>query len=373
MSVSVKVKSNNVNREDLLRILESVEPGVASKPVLEQSDCLVVKDGRLCTFNGDLACSCPTPFGDSITGAIKAKELFDELRKLKDEFLTFKIRNNHLVGLTGKGRSFGVRLEAEVLLPLDGVGTPGKWRKLHEDFCEAVGTVESCISSEEPSSSSVVYVYIDPEYVEANDGVQLCRWTLKTGFKNSVLAKRETIRHIAKLGMREFAEGENWIHFRNTSGLVLSCCRCLEDYPDLSHVYDVQGEKVELPKSLADAAERADVFAGADGSDKLVRVELSSGLLRIRGESVAGWYDERRKSGYKGRPLSFLVAPKVLKDLVEKHTECVASEDKIKVEAGRYTFVCCLNVKEDAGAPAGGDEEDAPPRRKNKKTSQEEE
>ena len=83
-----------VNRENLLKELESVIPGLSPKEVIEQSSCFVFQDNVITTFNDEIACSIGTAL--DIKGAVPAKLLLEVLRKVTDEEVEIKQKKGEL-------------------------------------------------------------------------------------------------------------------------------------------------------------------------------------------------------------------------------------------------------------------------------------
>lgn len=336
------------SRESLLSLLDGVSPGLSDKDLIEQATCFAFSGGLVVTNNDETYCVATHPFGDKFTGAVPAKPLLEILRKLPDDEIDVTMGESGLI-LKGKGGRRGeIRREAEVLLDVSKLERPDKWSPLPEDFVEAVDLVQSCCSRD--GEISEVCVHVHSKWIEACDSVQLCRYRVKTGVKQPVLLRRESVRHVVTLGMTEFAEGNSWFHFRNANGLQLSCRRYLEDYPDWTEYLKVDGEKVDLPKGLKETLERASIFLdGTDEEQRKVRVELLPGKLRITGTGVHGRWSEPKKTNYEGRPLSFLASPTMLTELSAKHNACEAAEDRIKVDGGKWRFIACLDKVESNG------------------------
>lgn len=349
-----------INREKFLQALESVRPGLSQKDIVEQSSCFIFRDGEVMSFNDEVACRMVSGLATDFTGAIPAAPLLAILEKLLEEELQIDIMESELV-LTGKGRRSGITMEQEVTLPVEHVEKPGEWLPLHKDFCEAIGVVVLCASKDE-SRFGLTCVQIHPKWVEACDDQQLCRWRMKTGLANPTLVRSSSIKFITSLGMTEFSETEGWMHFRNDQGLVLSCRRYMEDYPDLGEILKVSGVQTALPKGLVEAADKAQVFSAENTENNLVLIDLLPGKLRIKGQGVLGWYKEAKKISYTGHPMSFMISPQLLMDLVKRHSTCELCGDKLKVDGGSYIFVCCLDTPQDNGSN-GVEEELAPPKK----------
>lgn len=339
-----------MNRQELLQRLESVQAGLANREVLEQSSCFVFKGGKVLTFNDRIACSqdCPIEF----EGAVTAKTFLESLRKLPEDDLDFLVKDEQLV-IRGAGRQVKVRREAEVLLPIDTVEIPQRWAGLHEDFAEAVDIVAQCAAKDD-ENFSLTCVHITPDHIEACDNYQATRFPVPTPLRRDTIVPRDAIKQVVALGMTEYAETKTWLHFRNPAGLVVSVRRYLEDYPNLDELLaPINGTPATLPGSLGEAVARAEVFSAEQADANSVLVELASDRMRLIGRGVSGEYEERKHIKYEGPPISFLIAPKLLTAITDRHTECEIAPGRLQIDTGRFVYVTCLgDVEETAPAPA---------------------
>ena len=341
--------SVKVDREVFLKALEAVQPGTSKRELVEQAACVIFQNGEVLTYNEEIACRMPSPLGDEIEGAAPLKPLLDQLRKWKEEEIEIEATESELI-VKGKGsRSAGFRLEAEISLPVGMVEKPNKWEKLHPDFGEAVGIVQQCANDD--ITSITQYVHVTTKYIQSCDNFQLCRWKIATKLKKKDddeagewLLRKSSIKHITSLGMGEFSETAAWVHFRNADGLVLSCRRYVDEFYDLDKALASGGEPAQLPKGLAEAADKAAVFSSENLEGNQVEISIKPGKLRIKGQGVLGWYSETRSIKYQGPPIEFLASPVLLADLVKRHTDCLIAPDRLRVDAGNYVFVACLSV-----------------------------
>jgi hypothetical protein len=341
---------NQINRESLLAQLQSVEAGLSPREIIEQSSCFVFQKQRLFTYNDEVACRRDCDL--HIEGAVPALPLVAILGKLVEETLEYEIEGKELV-LIGKHRKCGIRLEAEVTLPFNKVEKPGDWRPLSEEFVEAVGLVQHHASQDE-SQFNMTCIHLHPDHIESCNDLQAIRVRIKTGLKKATLVRRDALRNIVALGMSEFSESEAWLHFRNADGLVLSMRRYMLEYQDLSKVLAVKGSPITLPKGLGEVVEKASIFSAENSEDNLIKVELRSGRMRVKGTGVSGWYQEVKKLVYDGPEMSFYIAPGLLVEITEKQTEAEVAVDRLKVEGPKWTFVTALAPV--AAEPAQKDE-----------------
>jgi DNA polymerase III sliding clamp (beta) subunit (PCNA family) len=332
-----------INRETLLHQLESVQPGLSTREIIEQSSCFVFKNGFVRTFNDEIACyqKCEVFF----EGAVKAEPLLAILRKLNEEEILISQEEGELV-VEGKRRKAGIRCEKDIQLPVDKVEKPGEWTELHEDWVEAVTIVQHCASHDQ-KSYEMTCIHIHPNYIEACDNFQVTRFKLPTGVKSPTLVRAQSLKHVPTLGMTKFSETATWIHFRNNNGLVFSCRRGTEVYQDMMPILKMTGTPITIPKGLFDAADKASVFANDTSDNGVVTVEIRPGKLRVKGVGALGWFQEIKKVKYDGPDLAFTIQPELLMEISKRHNEAEIIEGRLKVDGGKWRYVSCLGKIEE--------------------------
>ena len=231
-------------------------------------------------------------------------------------------------------------------LPVDAIEQPEEWKPLPGDFVDAVGVVAGCVSGDD-SQFVLTCVHVHPEWLEACDNYQLCRYPLVTGIKEPTLIRGESLRYVVGLDAVEFAETKGWVHFRNATGTVLSCRRWVERFPSLDDLLKVQGTRTVLPKGLVEAVAKAEIFSGEDVVANRVTVELRDNRLKVEGRGPSGWYAEQKKLEYGGEPMRFVTLPKMLVELAKRGNECEVAEGKLKVDGGKWTYVTATSAPGD--------------------------
>lgn len=341
----------SINREELLSQLESVQAGLSQKEVYEQSSCFVFQDGRVLTFNEDVACSLACPL-EGIEGAVQADALLKLLHKMKGETLSVEQENGNLILTKGRER-VRLKMESEITLPVAVVEKPGKnWTELSPEFLEALAIVQECAAKDE-TRYDLTCVHIHPKWLEATDQYQFIRYRLKTGETESILVKKSQLSHIVGLGMTEFNRTSTWIHFRNPTGVQLSCQWAPSadyEFPTkgISKFLETKGVPLSLPKGLADAAEKAAIISSNNTETDEIKVTLKNGQVRVVGYAKdVGKYERYfAKIKYSGRPLSFTISPKLFQEIVKRHPEALITENLIRVDGGRWQYAACLGIEE---------------------------
>lgn len=334
-----------VNREQLLSELEPILPGLSPREVIEQSSCFVFKDGTAVTFNDEIACSHKTCL-DDVTGAVRAEPLMGVLRRMKEEVVDINQKNGELI-VKGTRKESGVGMEKKILLPIESLERPKEWKKIPEGFSEAIDLAQQCAGKDETQFVTTC-IHIHPKWVEATDNWQLIRCPIEMNLKGPCLVRHQSIKNVVSMGFTRFAETEAWLHFKNKEGLMMSCRRHLDDYIDMTPFLKVKGgEKMTLPKGLADSVETAEIFTSENQDNNLVSIELRKGKMRVRGTGLSGWYKEMKQLDYSGPSLRFLISPKLLAEISQKYNDCVVTKNRLKVDGGNFSYIACLTVAEE--------------------------
>jgi len=333
-----------VERKELLKQLEYVTPGLAAKEIVEQSTYFIFRDGKVATFNDEVACIVDSPL--DITGAVPAAPLLAVLRKLIDDVLDVVVVDGQIKIKGEKDRRVSIRMDEEIAQGTDVVEQPEKWRKLPEDFNEAVGVVQSC-AGHDASRFRLTCIHIHPDYLEACDDFQLARYPLKTGLKKPMLIKRDSLKWLTGLDPNEMSATKNWMHFRNPAGLVLSCRRYVEEYHNMDSFLAVGGTKTVLPKGIENTVDLASVFSADNDDFNQLLIRIKPGRMRIEGHGKSGSYQEDKKVNYDGPPMEFKIAPDLFLTISKQAAECLVGDGRIKVDGGKFEYVTCINVVKD--------------------------
>lgn len=330
------------NRQALINVLQSVAPGLAKSDTVEQASCFAFRGNKVFTFNDEVCCWMVLPGGFEFDGAIAAAPLLSLLQKLPDDELRIQSEPEKLI-INGARRQ-GTLNREDVTMPIDVVEEPTAWQDVHEDFIHALKIVGHCAAHKEGDAFALKCVNITPDHVEACDNYQIARYPVPTGVTAPTLIRGECIRHVAQLDATEFCATETWAHFRNELGLTLSCRRYLDQYPELTSMLDDPGETstTTLPPGLIEVVERCEIFSSENSEGDKVLVRIKDNKVVVTGTGVSGSFKEQRDVKYTGQPVEFMVAPKLLCELIRKHNEAEVNEKRLVIDSGKFKYLTCV-------------------------------
>jgi len=314
-----------MEREKLLRALEAVKLGLSNKGFIEQMGCFIFTGDRVVTYNDEITITHPLQTG--ITGAVRAEQLYKLLGKLPDSRIRLKATETELLVSDGRIKA-GIPLQTEIELPLLDYSKIKGWVRIPDGFLEAVGfCLFSCARDITTPQLSCIYVNKKGGTVESTDNFRLTRVNVKglNAFPTSFLLPVHAAEGVFTNGgeVEEVAVEENWVHFRLGDQCMFSARTYTEvQYPNLSevvHQFEQKKEKVKitLPKALPDILQRAMIFAGDSGTER-VTVSVLSGKMEVRAEGVNGWFKEVDEVDYEGETVVFRINPHYLADICEK-------------------------------------------------------
>ena len=329
-----------IKKTELLKALAQVKPGLAAKEAIEQSTSFVFINGFVATYNDEIAVSLPIDM--ELGGAVQSRELFALLNKIKDDEITVSIDDNEF-RIQGKKFKSGIRLESEIVLPLDFLKAELEYFPIPVEFEDGV---QVCLFSAAQENVSPVLsnIHVKSNYVESCDNFRLTRFKLPAAVEHEMTIPSTAARHLVGYSFNNYAIDDGWIHFRQEeTGLVYSCRTFEETYPDLEQFLQVKGSAIKLPDELRDVLDRSGIFSAAsDGTENLVQITVGDNWCVVRGENDNGWIEEKIRVKTKGATIAFQVSPKILQDILSRSNKATLSPKSLKFVSSKFTHVVSL-------------------------------
>lgn len=340
-----------IDRQKTLAAFESVQPGLAAREMFQQSTCLVFLSGRVWTFNDVVACSHPSGLPDDFEMAVPAKPFIDLLSRMTEEHVQLN-RSPGELEVRGKRKKSGLRIEEDVLLPIKDIKAPKGWTDLPDDFIRAVELVHACAGSDS-SEFVLTCIHIHPDYLEATDRHQIGRYPIKTGIDSPTLIRAQQLKEIIGVGVTKMSLVDNWLHFKNEAGLVMSFRRDLLDFPDMSGFMSIDDTvPLTLPGGLEEVCKRTSIFSRESTQGDLVSVTVEPNRVIFGSEGAFGWYKEMKEVAYSGPSFKFLVAPSLLLSIANKSNECRIGDGKLCIAGAKFQYVTATYMPADQTAEA---------------------
>jgi len=334
-----------VNKAELQSVLEKVKPGLASKDLIEQATSFAFVGDRVVTYNDEISVSHPVT-GLDVTGAVKAKALYDFLSKVKQEEIEIEWENNQVVISAGRSKA-GLVLEQEVKLPLDEeIGQAGGWTKVPTNFVDGLQFCYPCCSRD-MSRPVLTCVHVNGDTVESSDSYQIARFKMNKAFEiGPFLIPASAAKELIKYNIREVAQGDGWVHFKAEGDTIFSTRVLSNEFPDTTeHLKVENGAPLTFPQKIGEILRRALIFAKAEietGDIPLVTISVAEGRMSLTAKNEYGWFSEDTRVRYNGPPVKFAVGISFMADIADRIQDCSIGEDRIGFSGKNWQHVVAM-------------------------------
>ena len=335
-----------MNREELLKAIERVKPGIAKNLTVEQSDFILFDEEYLASYNDEISISLP--FTTGLRGGVKEAEFYKLLQKMAGKKFEMNLEGDQLQIKCGRTKA-GFNFIREIQLPdlqLDGLDD--SWQKLPEDFLEALSFC-SFSAATDVSKGILTCLRVEGDTMLSCDDLRLTRYRMKEKIDSILNIPCSAATELIKYGPDEFAADIDgaWIHFRNREDLIFSTRTVVGEYPEVDEFFDVKGSELNLPKTLKDMLERSEIMTGSDSTDgDDVRITIADNWVKCRGEGSAGWVEEKAKVDYSGEKILFYVDPQFLTQIFDRTQAVVVSANKLLFTGDNFEHVIATVIGE---------------------------
>ncbi len=301
-----------INREELIKALESVKPGLSKQGLIEQSTHFLFDKDTIRSYNDQITIT--QKFESGVEGSIPSGELYKLLQKLKDKELEIEQNGSELL-IKGKRTKACIKTEEVKLEPIK---IPDKkyWEELPKDFSESL---KFCIftASKNNIKPSFTCLSAEKDYILSCDNFRATKKIMESIIERPFLIPATVAKYLTNYKPITYAVQKNWLFFCNDNNILFSCRQVDYEYPDINQFFNVKGEKIKFPKSLAGAIDRSQTFVTADFEEDLeVDLTISDKKITCRGEGNIGWVEEDTRINYKGPEIKIKINPSFLSQIV---------------------------------------------------------
>lgn len=335
-----------VDIRDALDLIKSTSEVVSKKSLVDQSDCILFFEDKICSFNGETCII--VPFDSGINCAVPMSETIELFQKIKEEAVKITVDENQLL-VTGRKFKSGIKTESDILFDVENFELPEKWNKLPNNFND--GLVKCVFGKSQDNLPLAVlnYVHATGDFIESCDNFRLARYKLAKKIKEDMLIPVSLAKSLNKLGIIEYASNSNWLFFKNESNVIVASLKINDEFPDMQGFLSDDGVEISFPNTTSEVVLRAAIFAKKSDSDKMVTARFEKDTMYVRGENNVGWYEEKIKLEHTNfdEEIKFLIGPEYLNDLLAQDNKVLLTDNTIKFENESYTLIVALAGDED--------------------------
>lgn len=317
------------NKNELLKVITAVKPGLAKKEFIEQTTHLIFTGTEMATYNDQIAILYPlsTDFKCSVSGdefykilaSIKEDdvEITVDEKQVKIKSKKTKAGMSTIVGESAKVESLIEKLKTDI-------SAKRFWKPLPEDFIEGVRLC-SFSAHRDMTQKDRCCVAVRKDTVVSTDGIRISRYLLKEPVKDEMLIPIREVLELIKYDVVDYGKSQGWLHFRTEDGVIFNCRMFIGTYmfdSILKYVREPINEII-VPFEMQEVMRAAAVVAEGDVDiAKIVEVTIEKGQITCRSEDKGKKWMEKTVDleGYDKAKVVFYVNPNFFAQVLDKST-----------------------------------------------------
>jgi DNA polymerase III sliding clamp (beta) subunit (PCNA family) len=338
-----------MDRNEFIAALDKIKPGLSKNALVEESEMVLFERDRMFSYNDEVAISCP--FETGLSGAIRAKELYQLLQRLKKDVIKTKKKEDQFTFVCGNTKA-GFKMIEDMKPPstLAEVSKIESWNRLPANFAEAL---KFCMFSASTNIGMGILTCLRSEGKEmlSCDNFRATQYRMETPLaKNVVLyIPRAAAGSLVEHGPQKVHVSGSWIHFKNKEDMTFSC-RTLnaEHWPEgIKGIFKGKGKKIPFPEGIKEIVLRAETLTDStvDVTEKLIDFKIDKGFIICRGEGPAGWVEEKVKIDYDGERIEFKANANFFSQILDQTQEAKINERVLMFQGKNFTHVISRPVE----------------------------
>lgn len=324
-------EKGRIDREELLKMLDDLKPGLAVSNILDQMDHYLFMGDRIATCDGEICVVGEFPIGFS--GSVKASEFYKLLSGMDSKKLELTLEKGQLTAGEGKS-AFGLVYrepgEFHSLVESFGYGDLS-WRKLSEEMKRAIGLC-SFSASKDMTKPVLSGVYVGGGDVLSSNNYRISWFQPEEGaIKRNFLIPASAAVHLIHYDLDRYSLTDSWMHFKG-KGLFYSARLLGGEFPSNAKMFfpEEYGEGFELPEELIEALNKSMILLQEDSLlNKQVDLFFKRDkiICSVRKKDVGWVREEVSLKGGPKEPIKLSINPVFLKEVLRYATRVVAVDE----------------------------------------------
>jgi len=325
-----------IDRNDLMEVLNWLKPGIASKEFLEQSNHYILNKEEILSYNGDISVACPFDIGVECT--VDASLFYKLLNRMDKDTVDISLDKTTLVVECGNVKAeLPTVIASEIFAYINKLGVEQndlEWHDVPEDFLEAIRLCAFSASTDK-TLGTLTCLWVEGEDVLSTDKYRASWYKMKSAVTKNFYVEAMLISELLKFAKPvEYCLSDSWIHFALETGVMFSARLVTPD--KLLPVRDKFNEfkhdvRIELPAALTEAVGTVSIAVeSVEKLDQLVKIEFGEELIRCSGYSQRGkvYQDIHLNNPLKITPFTIEASPISLLEVLGHATHFLVSKNQ---------------------------------------------
>lgn len=265
-----------VDREELLEILNLIRPALSSKEVIEQSNHFILNKDEILAYNDELLISYPFETGVQCT--VDASLFLKLISKMSSSEVSLELTDGSLKCWNNKTRaSLAIVENSEIFSYIQKVlGSINdlEWHDLSDDFTEGLRLC-SFSAATDRSLGTLTCVRVEGQDIMSGSKVRISWYQMNETVSEDFYIEASLIQELSKYDeLAQYALSKSWVHFRSEDGVTFSARRVIPyELLPFKEPFSrfTAGVRIKIPANLSDSIDTANLInEGEQTVDKLV-------------------------------------------------------------------------------------------------------
>jgi len=344
-----------VNREDLMDVLNLVRPGLSQKEIIEQSNHFIFNKDEILAYNDELLISYP--FDIELQCTVDAGLFLKLISKMKTETISLVVKDGLLECWNNKTSAhIPIVEESEIFDYIKNVTkelVDADWHRLAPDFIEGLRLCAFSADTDR-QRGTLTCVRIEGKNVMSGTKSRISWYEMDKEVPEDFYIEATLIQDLSRYeDITSYVLTKAWAHFKSEGGTTFSARRVIPlDLLSFMEAFEGfnDGVRIRIPADLRDSIETVNlVNEGEQSVDKLVTLIVNKNKVTCKAETAKGAileevdFDEKKKPAIE-KEFSLQIRPDFLIDVLEKATFMYVGEAHILFKRQAFQHLAGLNV-----------------------------
>lgn len=340
-----------INRLELLEVLDKIKPGLTKKGIVEEMTHFIFTGKDVITFSDQIAIVHPFPLETPFS--VKGEEFYKLIKGINEEEFDLSIKEDKIIIKSDKTKaSISTVLDKRDKIDSSLISLKKdmrkEWNKLPKDFIMGL-RLTAFSAAKDLSMGTFSCIYIKENNIFSSDRIRVSWFNLSENmseFLISAIDAQELSKFEGYSTIREWTEGNNWVHFKTGDGVTFSIKKILGIFKEIKHLFDIKGEVINLPEELQETLNSISFIAEGDIEvNKIVHITIENNTIICKAEKEIGWVEKIIECDYERKQLHFLVNPIFLSQVLAKSASMTLTDKVALFETENFKHIIALPME----------------------------
>lgn len=343
-----------IHKEEILKIIDKVMPGVEKKGLVEEMGQIVFDGNFVLTYNDKVAICYPvTSEAFNLSCGVVATDFVRAVKGIKTKDIEIEKEEGGLLISGGKNRTvlpfYDEKKITELHNSLNISEVDGKFIKLPKNFLDGLRTCKFSASDNLDNPKGLYCLKIEGNTIFSTNGYQATiYYTEDVGF-GKVFISKMFIDSILSFNPTDAVFTKSWAFFLNEDDAILACrMATITSFPKgIESAFPEFEKGFKFKETMDDELSSLEFFAeGSDKSDKNTEVVINeNGTVIMESTSAKGSVTiETEVDDYDGKEIKFLINPNYLKECMDLKGEMHVTEKMLSIKTSTFQHLVALKV-----------------------------